>query len=303
MTENGGVNASLAVRSDAERTLDTSLAVRPGSPSTLVRPTARLSLSNQWREPLTRDVRLTGPGTALDREVTVGPGESARLSADLARRAPGSYPVRVTFAGGSRELNTTYRVTGDDRIVAALATSGRTGSSGIGQAIEVAFGNLGLLVATLVVLAALMTVGGTTAAFAAAVAARRRTLGIYRATGATPARVARLVLADALRVGLVAAVVAVVLASVTLLGLGAADLLVVFGVRLGFPSLPVLAACAVGAVLLTLVAAGLALVEPLRVPPRSLLDDETSSPKGSERSEARRQRTKSATPARGDDDD
>jgi ABC-type antimicrobial peptide transport system permease subunit len=162
-------------------------------------------------------------------------------------------------------------VTGDDRIVAALATHGRTGSSGIGQAIEVAFGNLGLLVGTLVVLAALMTVGGTTAAFAAAVAARRRTLGVYRATGATPARVARLVLADALRIGIVAAIIAVALASVALAGLGAADLLVVFGVRIGFPTPAVLLVCAAGAVLLTLVAAGLALIATLRAPVGELL--------------------------------
>jgi hypothetical protein len=218
-------------------------------------------------------VQLAGPGASLDRDVRLEPGAETTLEAGLARQPPGTYTVTADLGRGDRAaaLNTTYRVTGDDRIVAALATSGRTGSSGIGQAIEVAFGNLGLLVGTLVVLAALMTVGGTTAAFAAAVAARRRTLGIYRATGATPARVARLVLADALRIGVVAAVVAVALASVALAGLGAADLLVVFGVRIGFPTPAVLLVCAAGAVLLTLVAAGLALVGPLREPVGALL--------------------------------
>jgi ABC-type lipoprotein release transport system permease subunit len=271
-TANGSTSVDIEVTPDARRELETSLGVRPSSPSTLVRPTVTLSLSNPWNRSLSPGVRLTGPGTTLGREVTVGSGESERLSTELPRRPPGTYTVRGTLSGdGDRALNTTYRVTGDDRIVAALATSGRTGSSGIGQAIEVAFGNLGLLVGTLVVLAALMTVGGTTAAFAAAVAARRRTLGVYRATGATPARVARLVLADALRIGIVAAIIAVALASVALAGLGAADLLVVFGVRIGFPTPAVLLVCAAGAVLLTLVAAGLALIATLRAPVGELL--------------------------------
>jgi ABC-type lipoprotein release transport system permease subunit len=264
---------TLVVATNATRQLGARLTIRPDAPSTLVRPSASLRLRNPWNRTLTRQVQLAGPGASLDRDVRLEPGAETTLEAGLARQPPGTYTVTADLGRGDRAaaLNTTYRVTGDDRIVAALATSGRTGSSGIGQAIEVAFGNLGLLVGTLVVLAALMTVGGTTAAFAAAVAARRRTLGIYRATGATPARVARLVLADALRIGVVAAVVAVALASVALAGLGAADLLVVFGVRIGFPTPAVLLVCAAGAVLLTLVAAGLALVGPLREPVGALL--------------------------------
>jgi ABC-type lipoprotein release transport system permease subunit len=279
------VETTLLVAADASRQLTTRLAVRPDAPSTLVRPSATLRLSNPWNRSLTPRVQLTGPGVAVDRDVGLGPGQRSTVEGRLARQPPGEYTVTATVGRGDRAtaLNTTYRVTGDDRIVAALATSGRTGTSGIGQAIEVAFGNLGLLVGTLVVLAALMTVGGTTAAFAAAVAARRRTLGVYRATGATPARVARLVLADALRIGVVAAVVAVALASVALAALGAADLLVVFGVRIGFPTPTVLAVCAGGAVLLTLIAAGLALVGPLRAPPGDLLADAGPEPPRNDR--------------------
>ncbi|WP_276257971.1 FtsX-like permease family protein [Haloglomus litoreum] len=274
-TANGATAAetTVTVATNATRQVVTRLTVRPDAPSTLVRPTAALRLSNPWNRTLTRRVQLTGPGVTRGRELRLAPGERTALETRLGRQPPGEFTVTATVGSGTgaTALNTTYRVTGDDRIVAALATSGRTGTSGIGQAIEVAFGNFGLLVGTLVGLAALMTVGGTTAAFAAAVAARRRTLGVFRATGATPARVARLVLADALRIGVVAALLAVALASVALAGLGAADLLVVFGVRLGFPTPAVLAVCAAGAVLLTLVAAGLALVGPLRAPPGSLL--------------------------------
>ncbi|WP_254831440.1 FtsX-like permease family protein [Haloglomus salinum] len=271
---------TLVVSRNATRDVSTRLTVRPDAPSTLVRPTATLRLSNPWNRTLTRRVQLTGPGVTLDRELQLTPGQRTALDGRLSRQPPGEYTVTASVGSGvdATALNTTYRVTGDDRIVAALATSGRTGTSGIGQAIEVAFGNLGLLVGTLVVLASLMTVGGTTAAFAAAVAARRRTLGVFRATGATPARVARLVLADALRIGVVAALLAVALASVALAGLGVADLLVVFGVRIGFPTPPVLVVCAMGAVLLTLIAAGLALAGALRAPPASLLADAGPEP-------------------------
>ena len=278
--ESATVEQSLVVSTNATRTVSSRLAVRPEAPSTLVRPTARLRLSNPWNRTLTRPVTLTGPGVDRTVDVQLAPGTQRTVRERLDRQPPGEYTVRATVGESDRttELNATYRVTGDDRIVAALATSGRTGTSGIGQAIEVAFGNLGLLIGTLVALAALMTVGGTTAAFAAAVAARRRTLGIHRATGATPARIARLVLTDALRVGVVAAIGAVALASVALAALGAADLLVVFGVRIGFPTPGVLLACAVGAVLLTLVAAGLALVGVLRSPPATLLSEAGPEP-------------------------
>lgn len=265
---------TVRVEADAGRRLDATLRVQPSAPSTLVRPTAALVLRNPWNETVRRDVRLDGPATTTRQPTRLAPGERTTVEVTLPRRPPAEYEVRAALSGGgsgTRELNATYRVTGDDRIVAALATSGQQGTTGIGQAIEVAFGNLGLLVGTLVLLATLMTVGGTTAAFAAAVAARRRTLGVHRATGASPARVARLVLADALRIGVVAGLVAVVLASLALFGLGAADLLVVFGVRLGFPSARVLLACGLGAVALTLVAAALAVVGPLRAPPARLL--------------------------------
>jgi ABC-type lipoprotein release transport system permease subunit len=299
----------IRVTSAVGRDLDASLAVQPGAPSTLVRPTATLRLSNPWNRSLTRSVRLRGPGTTTRQEVTLAPGKRTAIESRLPRRPPGEYTVRAALEGGgtTRGLNTTYSVTGDDRIVAALATSGRTGTSGIGQAIEVAFGNLGLLIGTLVALAALMTVGGTTAAFAAAVAARRRTLGVYRATGATPARVARLVLADALRIGVVAAVAAVALASVALAALGAADVLVVFGVRIGFPSLTVLAICAAGAVLLTLVAAALTLAGTLRAPPAALLGGGGPEPPGDDRSDIPRAGSGAASfesgPLGGGDDD
>jgi hypothetical protein len=302
----GDVEMTIRLASSVERELEATLQISPESPSTLVRPAATVKLSNPWNQSLSRSIRLSGAGASTRRDLTLGPGASRTVDISLPRRPPGQYTVVATL-GGERELSSSYRVRGDDRIVAALATSGRTGSSGIGQAIAVAFGNLGLIIGTLVLLAGVMTVGGTTAAFAAAVAARRRTLGVYRATGATPAQVGRLVLGDALRIGIIAGFLAVGLASLGLLGLGAADLLVVFGVRIGFPTPAVLALCWLGAVLLTLVAAGLALVNPVSVAPGTLLRSAGPDPSAS----TDRTRTVSnqhSSPSgsdtiRGDDDD
>ena len=136
-----------------------------------------------------------------------------------------------------------------------------------------AFGDLQLVAVALVALAAMMTVGATTATFAATVRARRRELGVHRATGAPPRRILRLVVGDALRIGVVAVALAAVLAAAALVGLDRAGLLAAFGVRL-LPALDPLGAAAVGLAALAVVAvgAGLATVAVVRAPPAALLD-------------------------------
>jgi ABC-type antimicrobial peptide transport system permease subunit len=119
-----------------------------------------------------------------------------------------------------------------------------------------------------------MTVGGTTATFAQAVHARRRTVGIHRATGATPWGVLRRVLRDAVLVGSVAALLATLLAQLGLLALSRLGYLTVFGVRLSPVLEPtVLLGCLVAAVGVTVLGATLATVGLLTVAPGALLSE------------------------------
>jgi ABC-type lipoprotein release transport system permease subunit len=250
------------------------LRVEPSSPGVLTRPTARVELANPWNRTLSRTVRIEAGGGAVGRNVTLAPGGATSLSADLQRRPPGSYAVAVRI-DGRRVAETTYAVTGDDRIAAAVAEGATPGQSGIGRSVQVAFGNLELVLGAIVVLAGLMTVGGTTVSFARAVQGRRRTIGIYRATGASPWRVLRIVLGDALRIGAAATVVAL-LAGVTVLWLfEAAGLLSPFGVGLSpVPAPGVALGIAAGALGVALLGAALATAGFLREPPVALLADD-----------------------------
>jgi ABC-type lipoprotein release transport system permease subunit len=245
--------------------------VVPSTPSLLDKPTIQVQLANPWNQTLVRAVRVTSGDTTAGRTVRLAPGERTRVDVGVPRRSSGTYEVEISL-NGSQAATTEYRVTGDERIVAALASSGRAGSSGVGQAVEAAFGNLQVVFGALLGLAALMTIGGTTAAFAGAVHARRQTLGIYRATGAPPLRVLRLVLWDVTRLGLLGAIAAAGLAQAGLLLLGRLGYLTAFGVRLS-PTLDIgsVIATILGGLALTLLGAGLATVGVLAVAPSALL--------------------------------
>jgi hypothetical protein len=84
--------------------------------------------------------------------------------------------------------------------------------------------------------------------------------------------VLRLVLGDALRVGVVATALALLVGTLALRALAAAGYLTLFGVRLSpTPSLPVLGGVVAGALGLTLLGALLATAALLAVPPAALL--------------------------------
>jgi len=270
---------NITVAADASRRVSTSLTVTPTAPSVLTRPTARLRLENPWNQTLTRSITITSGDTSAQREVRLSPGVSETVQVALSRAPPGEHTVRTTV--GDRRVTTTYPVRGDDRVTSVLATTGRRGETGTSRAIAVAFGNLRLLIGTLLVLAGLMTVGGTTATFASAVHARRRTLGVWRATGADPLAVLRLVLGDTLRLGSVAAVISLLLATVALTVLAKLGYLTVFGVSLSPVPGFFIAAGSIGAsLLLTLLGATVATLLLLRVPPGRLLTDSVSTPRG-----------------------
>lgn len=277
-------NASVTVRSGTERTFDASVAVAPDQPTPATEPTVTVTLSNPWNRTLSAPVAVDGPGTDVRRTVELGPGAETTVSVRLPRRPAGEYEVRVA-SGGATLGSATYEVAGDPRLSAALATSGRSGpSTGIGEALSVVLGNLELVVGVVLGLAGLMTVGGTTAGFASAVHARRRSLGVHRATGATPGQVLALVLGDAARIALVATTVGLALAAGTLVVLDAAGLLVVYGVRvLSMVDPAVVAGALLTAFGLAMVGATLAAVGVVETPPSALLaGGQRSSKQGGE---------------------
>jgi len=238
------------IRVAPEAARDPVISLSVSASSVLDRPTARVALGNPWGEPVVRSVAIRGPTTERVETVRVAPGESRTVSGRLARQPPGDYEASVAL-NGSVAAEATYGVTGDERLAGALASSGRFERGGVDGLLERAFGNLGLVLGTLVGLGALMTVGSTAAAFASATQARRRDVGVRRATGAGPGRVLRAVLCDAIRIALPAALVGTALALGAQWLLRAAGLLTVFGVDLSAGARPgLLAGVVVGALAL-----------------------------------------------------
>jgi ABC-type lipoprotein release transport system permease subunit len=223
--------AMVTVAEDVDRSPRASVHVSPAAPAAVVAPDAVVTLSNPWNETVTRDLTIRGPDVTAQRSVELTPGETIRVKQNLPRRPPGHYEVSVG-ADGEALASTTYRVTGDDRIISALATGGRSGSTGIGRAAQVAFGNVELALAVLIVLGGAMAIGGTAATFAGAVHANTAVVGLLRAVGSTRREVATVLLGDAFRLGGVAIVAAIVLGGVTVRGLDGLGYLTAYGVRL-----------------------------------------------------------------------
>lgn len=270
-------SSSVEVTEAATRRPVGTVRVDPASPTVLARPTARVGLYNPWNRTLERSIAVTGPGTTASRNVTLPAGERATLRVDLPRRSPGAYDVAVR-AGGRTLASASYEVTGDDRLASVIANSGRTGSSGVGRAISVAFGNVWVVLATILALSGALAVGGTTATFAQSVHARRRAVGVRLATGATRRQVLGAVVRDALVVGAAASVVAVGV------GLGLVALLdrlgymTVFGVNLAtVPRPAVLAATVAASVALAVLGAVLTLAGLFRRPLTDLVADRPPS--------------------------
>ncbi|QLH81119.1 ABC transporter permease [Halosimplex pelagicum] len=230
--------------------------VVPNGTGALTEPTVRLRLTNPWATALDRTATIAGPGTDVAESVRIPAGSGVTRTATLDPRPPGSYTVRAT--AGEAVVERSYRVAGDDRLASALASSGRvSGATGTSGLLSRVFGNLWLVLATLVGLGAVMTTGSTVAAFADAVQARRSDIGVHRAVGATPRRIARLVLGDAVRIGVPATLASVALAGAALWALSRAGAFTVFGVRVA-AALPVavVGPLALGSLALALASAG-----------------------------------------------
>lgn len=269
---NRSVETSIRSSESAERGPVASLAVSPAEPSVVVRPTVRLGLYNPWNRSLDREITLSAGGERRTESVSLGPGERTTVELRVPRQSPGELRLTARTEDGVLAQRT-VQVTGDDRLAAALATGGREqGSTAVGQAVATVFGNLQLVIATLVALAGVTVVGSVAAALASAVRARRRSIGILRATGATPRDVTRRVLADCLRVGAVATAVGLALGLGITRVLASAGVLTLYGVRIHVDaSVPLLAGLAASALALTLAGGWIASRGVLRVEPTALL--------------------------------
>jgi ABC-type antimicrobial peptide transport system permease subunit len=268
---------TVSIQSNAVRATRLSATVEPAQPDLLTQPTVSIQIINPWKTNITRQITIQAAGETTRRTVTVSAATTERIQVSLPRRPPGQYDVSVQTLVGSRSISQTiveYQVTGDERIAAALADGGQTGGSAVGQAIESTFGNLQFILVTLLILAGLTTIGGTTAAFAQSVYTRRRTIGIYRVTGATPREILAVILGDSLRIGVAASLLAAILGLLATGVLARTGYLTVFGIRLSVTPDPMLILGGIaGAVIVTLVGALIATLGLLRVEPALLLTD------------------------------
>ena len=270
------------VTQSATRNISASVSVTPNESSIMVQPKVKLIVLNPWNKPISGPITIDGPGGPYKHHVSLKPGSRKVIKTKLPRRQPGKYTVRVQ--NGSDVISkANYTVTGDSRVVSALASSGYSGTSGIGQAVAMVFGNLYLVFGSLLVLASLMTIGGTTATFAQAVHARRRTIGIHRTTGSAPSRILWQVFSDAIRIGAVATLAALVIAVSVLWVLSDLNYLTVLGMRISINPNPLLiVGTIIGGVLLTLIGSLLATIQLIASPPAELLSGDYITHSGDE---------------------
>ncbi|MFC7071749.1 FtsX-like permease family protein [Halovenus rubra] len=262
----------IQVTAEAGQRLVGSVAVEPSTPGVAVTPTATATLWNPWNRTVESTVSIEGPGTDSTEMVQLDPGEETELQLSLARRPAGRYTVSVAVDDGRTET-ATYRVTGDERLASALAAGGHYGGGGgLGNAIEYVVGNLSVLLAAMVGLTALTIVGAMSAVLSRAVRARRQTLAIYRATGASPRRIFRVVIADAVRIGAASAALAVVVALAVVAVFDAVGLLTAFGITLNpWPSVTILGLVFLGSLVLTVIGAIVSTRSVVRLSVRAVL--------------------------------
>lgn len=264
--ENGSQQAQQTVRVEEQAaeayTPRVTTQVTPAQPSATTRPVVTVQIQNPWNRTLERAITVTGPGTTVTEPVTLSPGGQQTVEATLDRRPAGEYTVTVTDTG-QQLASTTYRVVGDTRLGAALATGGlrESGGGGLGSAIEYAVGNISVLLGVLTGLTIVTVIGALSAVIARAVRANQQVLGIYRATGATPGQILILVGKDAVRIGGLAALPAVLIGTVVVSLASVGEYLTVFGIALDpWPSLTLTLAIIAGSLLLTGIAAVLVTV-------------------------------------------
>ncbi|RYJ08625.1 FtsX-like permease family protein [Halogeometricum borinquense] len=232
---------TLVVEEDAPQRLIGRLQVSPQRGTRLTKPEVTVQLANPWGQFFVRNVSLVTPAETEHRtvEMTGGnitqiriPASDAGLDDSL---TPGTYDLRLV-SDETVLATTTYRVTGDERVTATLASQGEySQGTAINHAIESVFGNVRVLFLVMIALAGVSTVGGTAATFAHAVHANRRRIGIFRATGASRRQLLGILAVDAVKLSLPAIAIAFGTAFTVIYVLARSDVLVIFGIKLHAP--------------------------------------------------------------------
>lgn len=224
------VSKRVTVTAEATRQPLVTTTVSPRNPGLLTAPTVSVTVSNPWTEPWSGILTVRPPGQT--EQVSVEPGETIQRKYDLDRQPPGQHTVTVQ-TNGTVLSEATYQVTGDERVVSAIATRANSArGTGISRAVRTVFGNLQVLLGTFIALGAIVTIGSVTAGFAYAVRARRETIGILRATGAQTRDILWRVLVDAVRVGGPAVATAMGVGYAVAMGLAAAGYTTMFGITI-----------------------------------------------------------------------
>lgn len=273
----GSLDLSVAAPDRAPSSYD--LRVDPGAPRTLSAdlrmptptvegrssPVARVELTNPWNRTLTRTIAFRTENGTTTKRTTLAPGERTTVDARLPSPPDGSGSLAVR-SDGERTLATGSYVVVDPS--GGLERYGQGNGVGLSGSIGRVIGSLVHLQAALVLFAGVTVLGSTSIVFAQAIRVRRRSIGIHRATGMPPRRVVGLVVSDALKIGAVAAALALGIGTAGVRLLSEVGALTAFGVRIDTWAPPwLVAGIAIACVALVAVSAGVAGVRNALVDP------------------------------------
>ncbi|MFH5844765.1 FtsX-like permease family protein [Haladaptatus sp. CMAA 1909] len=268
---------SIQISSDATRHLVADIDITPDRGTTYTKPEALIRIANPWSTDLHRNVSLVSPLETESRIATIPAYSVKNIPVTLEetdspdRIPPGRYTAKVV-SNGTVLATDTYVVTGDAQIQSSLTQNTDFSSgSGLGQAVEVVFGNFKLLIAGMMLLAGLTTIGSTTATFAQEVHARRQAIGIHRATGATRCHLLKALFSDVVRISIPASIIAIVSAFGIMYGMSLAGMLTIFGIQLTVMANPfVIVGTIFGAFLLSCLSVSIAVLPLLMTSPSVL---------------------------------
>ncbi|WP_227379086.1 FtsX-like permease family protein [Haladaptatus halobius] len=280
----------IRISPDASRRLFADIDVSPNTGSVYTKPEADIRIANPWGQPLTRDISLVTPLQTRNRSVTFPAYNMSTMPITLgasdsnSQIAPGEYTIKVV-SNGTTIASDTYTVVGDERVRSTLAQNTQFSSgSGLGQAVELIFGNFRLLLVGMVALAGLTTIGSTTATFAQVVHARRRAIGIHRATGASQWQLLKILLGDVIRLSIPASILAILCALGIVYVMSFTEMLTIFGIQLSVTTDPfILVATGVGAFLLSCLSVSLAVLPFLMAEPTTLQSNSSNTSAPQER--------------------
>ncbi|WP_175609734.1 ABC transporter permease [Haladaptatus litoreus] len=272
--------SQVKISPNASRRLFADVEITPQQGSVYTTPEARIRVANPWGTELTRNLSLVTPLQTHTQTRTIPAYNlsETRITLDestdsesVEQFAPGKYTVQIV-SNGTTLASDTYVIVGDERIRSTLAQNTQfSAGSGLGQAVEMMFGNFKLLLFGMVGLAGLTTIGSTTSTFAQVVHARRRSIGIYRATGATQLQLLRLLLGDVVRLLIPAAIIAVLSALGAVYLVSFSSLMTVFGIQLHVAVNPfMILGIGVGALVLSCIGVIVAVVPFLTAEPTEL---------------------------------